>query len=257
MKTTFIQTHIGKIAVHIKQGPSEKTPLLFLHGVYFDYHLWDYQMQAIDDRTVMAIDMPHHGASKEITTTRWNLDDCATMLMELMDHLRLTTVFGVGHSWGSMTLLRAATMEPSRFVGVLLCNMPFQRATPMQRFIFRMQHTLLSFRSFYTLQAAKALFGKSSLQKHPHLVDYMKQSMNRLTNREIKLIDRKVIFEANDAAGLIANLKIPALALKGEEDYLSAPPGMKTIVIQGGHISPLEQPEAVLTCIQDMIHDRT
>lgn len=253
MKTTYIPTQIGRIAVYIKSARSDKPPLILLHGVYFDHHLWDYQEQAIHDRTVITIDMPHHGASKAISNANWNLDDCARMLIEIMDHLHLTAVFAVGHSWGSMTVLRAAAMHSSRFAGLLLCNMPFQATTRKQRFVFRIQHTLLPFRSFYTHQAAKALFGESSLRKHPDLIDHMKRSMSQLTNHEIKLIDRSVILQATDTTDLIANLKIPAVALKGEEDYLSAPPGIKTIVIQGGHISPLEQPEKVLTSIQQMI----
>ena len=249
----FIQTNLGRIAVYQRNPDTANTPIIFLHGVYFDHHLWDRVIESIQDRTTYSIDMPFHGLSKEITKNDWTLDDCAEMFLEILDGLQISEVIAVGHSWGSMTVLRAAAMHSSRFAGLLLCNMPFQASTRKQRFVFRIQHTLLPFRSFYTHQAAKALFGESSLRKHPDLIDHMKRSMSQLTNHEIKLIDRSVILQATDTTDLIANLKIPAVALKGEEDYLSAPPGIKTIVIQGGHISPLEQPEKVLISIQHMI----
>ena len=53
----FITTDIGKIALYQKQNQSTKTPIIFLHGVYFDYHLWDEIIDKINDRTVISIDM--------------------------------------------------------------------------------------------------------------------------------------------------------------------------------------------------------
>jgi hypothetical protein len=37
-------------------------------------------------------------------------------------------------------------------------------------------------------------------------------------------------------------LKVKALALKGEEDYVPSPPILETLIINGGHVSPLENP---------------
>jgi pimeloyl-ACP methyl ester carboxylesterase len=48
---------------------------------------------------------------------------------------------------------------------------------------------------------------------------------------------------------LIKNLKVRALALKGIEDYVPAPPSIETIIIGGGHMSPMEQPEEVLNLV--------
>jgi hypothetical protein len=55
--------------------------------------------------------------------------------------------------------------------------------------------------------------------------------------------------EAEDASDLIKNLKVRALALKEVEDYVPAPSSIETIIIGGGHISPLEQPEEVLNLV--------
>ncbi len=58
--------------------------------------------------------------------------------------------------------------------------------------------------------------------------------------------------EAEDASDLIKNLKVRALALKGIEDYMSAPSSIETIIIGGGHISPLEKPEEVLNLVNKL-----
>ena len=248
----MIHTNLGKIAVYPKLADSDKTPIIFLHGVYFDHHLWDEVIDSIQDRTTYSVDMPFHGLSKEITKNDWSLNDCADMLLEILDSLKITQVIAVGHSWGSMTILRAASKQPERFESVLLCNMPFLAATKKQKITFGLQHSMLIFRNFYTKQAAKALFGKTSLKENPSLVDQLKRPMNLLSNAQIKQTDKAVIADAEDASELIKNLKVRALALKGIEDYVPPPPSIETIIIGGGHISPLEKPEEVLSLLYNL-----
>ena len=248
----MINTNLGKIAVYPKLVESDKTPIIFLHGVYFDHHLWDEVIDSIQDRTTYSVDMPFHGLSKEITKNDWSLNDCAEMLLEILDSLKITKVIAVGHSWGSMTILRAASKQPERFESVLLCNMPFLAATKKQKITFGLQHSMLIFRNFYTKQAAKALFGKTSLKENPSLVDQLKRPMDLLSNAQIKQTDKAVIADAEDASELIKNLKVRALALKGIEDYVPATPYIETIIIGGGHISPLEKPEEVLNLVNKL-----
>ena len=248
----MIHTNLGNIAVYTKLVDSNKTPIIFLHGVYFDHNLWDDVINSINDRTTYSVDMPFHGLSKEITKTDWTLNDCADMLLEILNSLQIAKVIAVGHSWGSMTILRAAAKQPERFESVLLCNMPFLTATKKQKITFGLQHSMLLFRNFYTKQAAKALFGKTSLKENPSLVYHLKRSMNLMSNGQIKHTDKAVIADAEDASELIINLKVRALAIKGEEDYVPAPPSIETIIIGGGHISPLEKPEEVLNLVNKL-----
>ena len=248
----MIHTNLGKIAVYPKLVDSDKTPIIFLHGVYFDHHLWDEVIDSIQDRTTYSVDMPFHGLSKEITKNDWSLNDCADMLIEILDSLKITQVIAVGHSWGSMTILRAASKQPERFESVLLCNMPFLAATKKQKITFGLQHSMLRFRNFYTNQVAKALFGKTSLKENPSLIDQLKWPMNLLSNAQIKHTDKAVIIDAEDASELIKDLNVRALALKGVEDYVPAPPNIETIIITGGHISPLEQPHKVISLVRKL-----
>jgi len=248
----MIHTNLGNIAVFPKLVDSDKTPIIFLHGVYFDHHLWDEVIYSIQDRTTYSVDMPFHGLSKEITKTDWTLNDCADMLLEILDSLQINKAIAVGHSWGSMTILRAASKQPERFESVLLCNMPFLTATKKQKLTFGLQHSMLIFRNFYTKQAAKALFGKTSLKENPSLVDQLKRPMDLLSNAQIKHTDKAVIADSEDASELIKHLKVQAVALKGVEDYVPAPPSIETIIIGGGHISPLEKPEEVLNLVNKL-----
>lgn len=252
MKKQIIKTTIGNIAVFSKKVDNT-IPIIFLHGVYFDHHLWDNQVSEIKERTLITIDMPLHGESRDITKSNWTLNDCAEMLIEILDSLEIQKVIAVGHSWGSMTILRAASKYPERFAGIGLCNMPFHEASKKQKATFGLQHSMLIFRNFYNKQAAKALYGKTSLAENPSLLNLLSRPMNALTNKDIKQIDKKVILDAEDATSLIQNLQVKAIALKGKEDYVPIPPNIQTIEIEGGHISPIEKPTMVLNVIQDFI----
>lgn len=137
--------------------------------------------------------MPLHGESKEIAKSNLFLTDCSDMLIEILDSLKIPKVFVIGHSWGSMTILRAASKHPESFEGIGLCNMPFLAASKKQKASFGLQHSMLIFRNFYIKQAAKALYGKTSLAENPSLLNLLSRPMNALTNKDIKQIDKKVI----------------------------------------------------------------
>jgi pimeloyl-ACP methyl ester carboxylesterase len=250
-----ITTNIGTIAVYIKESSSDNLPIIFLHGVYFDHHLWNNQIQGIDDRTVISVDMPLHGNSRGNIKANWTLTDCSDMLIDILDSLQIPQVIALGHSWGSMTILRAAHKYPQRFASIGLCNMPFQAASKKQKAIFELQHSMLAFRKFYTKQAAKALFGRTSLQENPSLIMQLERPMSILSNKQIRQIDKAVIMCADDATDLIKTLKVKAIALKGKEDYVPAPPNIRTIVIKGGHVSPVEQPSEVFALIGRLVKD--
>ena len=124
-QTHFIETSIGRIACYIQHVP-HTIPIIFLHGVYYDHNLWQSYASKITDRTVILIDMPLHGMSREIIKGDWDMDDCVNMLKEILDYLDIGKCYAIGHSWGSMTILRAATAFPERFKSIGLCNMPLE-----------------------------------------------------------------------------------------------------------------------------------
>jgi 3-oxoadipate enol-lactonase len=67
-----------------------------------------------------------HGFSKELLKDEWKLNDCADILIEILDVLQLPKFIAIGHSWGSMTIIRAAHKNPQLFSVIDLCNMPFR-----------------------------------------------------------------------------------------------------------------------------------
>lgn len=253
MERKNINTQVGQIAVFQKQTDFDNTPIIFLHGVYFDHHLWENQFNVITDRPVFAIDMPMHGESRVNIKNDWNLDHCAEMLLEILDSLKIDKVIAVGHSWGSMTILRAANKNTDRFLALGLCNMPFKEPSKKEVRNIKFQHSAMMFKKFYMKQAGKSLMGKESLTNNPDLLEKLINPMSKLTNKEIKYTDKAVRIEVKDATHLITNLAMPVLALVGEEDYVGLPPIKETIIVKGGHVSPIEVSEEVNKLISKLI----
>jgi pimeloyl-ACP methyl ester carboxylesterase len=122
---SIIKNSIGDISVYLKKQKAKNTPSIFLHGLFFDLQLWNHKMDAINDRDVIAIEMPLHGSSPDITTKNWNLGDCRKMICEILDSLQISKVHAVEHSRGSMTILRAAEKYPESFESLTPFNLPF------------------------------------------------------------------------------------------------------------------------------------
>ena len=240
MQKQWIETNLGPIAVFLKTGNPSKTPLILLHGLYFDHQLWIPLLDLLDDRPLILLDMPLHGQSRQQLKVNCSFHQVVPMLFEILDALGLPKVYGLGHSWGSMILLRAAVQQPERFVALGLCNMPFKASTRRERLMIRLQHLALPFKSFYIKQTAKALMSPLSLKVKPFLLEKLQQSMSQLQAQELRHLDRIVRMEAQDAQALCQNLQVPALALLGEEDYVGQPPLPQVVVLKGGHVSPLE-----------------
>ncbi|MBU3699132.1 MAG: alpha/beta hydrolase [Candidatus Kapabacteria bacterium] len=249
MKSNTIQTSLGSIHVVSNQVPGT-VPVLFLHGVYFDHHMWSYQMSRVTDRTVIAIDMPFHGKSKQIIRRDWDLDDCVELVVEVLDVLGIEKAAGIGHSWGSMTLLRSAVRHPHRFASLGLCNMPYKKLSALQSWQIRLQHTAMMFRGFYMRQAAKALMARSATEVN---IRYLAGPMSQLSNAEIRHTDRAVRIDADDATSLIRRLTVPTLALIGKEDYVGVPPFLQTTIVSGGHVSPIEAPDEVVSFVERVL----
>ena len=247
MKKQVLKTSMGNIAIYCREV-KDTVPIILLHGVYFDHHLLSYQASRINNRTIITIDMPLHGGSINNVPDNWNLADCGEMLLEIINELHFQKVIAIGHSWGSMAILRAAYKYPERFQSVGFCNMPFEKTTGKMKWVFHIMHLLLPFRTFYTKQMAKAFYGKQTLKEKPELFEYFDLSMAKLSNLTVRKIDSNVIISADDATDKIASLQIPALALKGKEDYVPVP-RLPTKIVDGGHFSPLEVPEEVFEFI--------
>ena len=90
-------------------------------------------------------------------------------------------------------------------------------------------------------------------KENPQLLTYLRQTMGKMSIKDIKTSDYSVILRADDARSRLQNLHVPALALQGIEDYVAQPVYLALSKVKGGHASPLEAPKDVLDFIGQVI----
>lgn len=236
---TFIDTNLGLICVH-ERGSAGAPPVVFLHGIYLDSSLWNEVAADLHGHRLLLIDMPGHGESPDVGR-KWVLSDCVAMLMQVLDTAGIAACVAVGHSWGAMTVLHAASLHPDRFDALCLFNMPFRRTVGLSRMGFQLQKFLAVFRDFYAAQAVKALYTPSFSSTHPRIVGEMKRRVAAMPRSAIAQLIDAVILDAGDARHLIVQLAVPAVFVVGQEDHVGKPP-VECLVVPGGHISPHEAP---------------
>lgn len=247
----FIKTSMGDISVYLKKQESEKTPIIFLHDLFFDHQLWNYQINAINDRDMIALDMPLHRNSLNITKINWNLNDCSRMLLEILDSIQIAKVYAVGHSWGSMTILRAAEKNPERFERLTLFNLPFNSLSEKEIKSIKAQHFGLILKNLYIKIASKTVFSSQSVSAIPNLFPYLKSCMKKLFNRSIKYLDKIVQIDTEDKTNSFDMISVKHSIVVGKEDKIAPTlPSKNVINVIGGHSTPQELPAISLEIIQ-------
>ncbi|MEM6430438.1 MAG: alpha/beta hydrolase [Deinococcota bacterium] len=256
-----ISTILGDIAIKIESAPASQTdtatPIVFLHGLFLDKTLWDDFDTQLTHRTHIYVDMPAHGQSSNVGRN-WQLEECVTMLINILDELELQHCIIVGHSWGGMTALRLAHQQPDRVAGLLLLNTPWQMPSKRTQLGFQFQKLLTPWQRFYAAQAAKSLYTKQMLTARPELISDMQARLAKRPAREISRVLDAVILDPQDARSKLVAFSVPTVVAVGEADYVQLPSEINPIYVEthtlsGGHISPHEASQEVQKLLTEML----
>lgn len=233
-----------------------KAPIVFLHGVFMDHTMWNPVREAPDMPSSLALDMPGHGASPPLAAT--TLDDHVAAVATALEQAGASGCVVIGHSWGGMTALRLAIRRPDLIAGLLFCNTPLRRTSGLSRLGFIGQRLAVNVvpLPFFAAQAAKSLFDPGVLAAKPELVDAMQERLTAMGRRNVSDTLRSVLLEPGDALGLLDQLKVPWRFVAGRDDYVLAGDvaarlerTAQLVRVPGGHMTPLEHPDAVLDAI--------
>ncbi|KAF5611902.1 epoxide hydrolase [Fusarium subglutinans] len=113
---------------------SQSTTLLFLHGFPSSLTDWVHQICHFSSEGygVVALDLLGYGeSSKPTDVNAYRLKPMGDEVIELLDHLNLKTIVGIGHDFGATLLSRMAAYHPSRWEAlVFLAVGPPKLGTP-------------------------------------------------------------------------------------------------------------------------------
>jgi len=103
---------------YVRHG--EGKPLVLMHGFPLDHHIWDEIVPLLEDKFDLIIpDLRGFGESTTIDTP-YTMDDFASDIAGLLDHLEISRIAIAGHSMGGYVALAFTRLYPDRVTGLAL-----------------------------------------------------------------------------------------------------------------------------------------
>ncbi len=108
-----------------KAFDAAKPTVVFMHGVVNDHSVWILQSRYMANHgwNVLAIDLPGHCKSEGNTPA--SVEEAATFIAALLDAAGIEKAALVGHSWGSLIAMEAASKLKDRITHLVLVGTAF------------------------------------------------------------------------------------------------------------------------------------
>ena len=232
-------------------------PVVFAHGLTFDRHMWDHQVEALSSRyRCIAYDLLGHGGSAA-GQGDYSLEDEATNLHALMQQLGASPAHLVGLSMGAMTAMRLALAQPQAVRSLALLDTSAEEELPDRRPQYEALATMARTQGPQAAVDAvlPLMFSQAFMQGQPEVLaherqKFLAQNMDGIEGATKAVTRRTSVLER------LPQIKLPTLVIVGSEDVATTPDKSQHIVegISGarletipgaGHMTPIEQPERV------------
>ena len=120
-RTLVVQRPAGAIVA--EESGAGGLPVLFVHGLGGDSHVWDEQVARLrPQRSVITMDLPGHGRSAPSNSGDCSVQAMASAVGAVADALHLKRFVLVGHSWGGAIVAAYAGAHPDRVAGILFAD---------------------------------------------------------------------------------------------------------------------------------------
>jgi len=250
-----------------KPFDAAKPTAIFIHGVLHDHSVWILQTRYLAHHgwNVLAIDLPGHCRSAGEPPA--SVEAAADFVLALMDAAGLQQAALVGHSFGSLIALEAASRAPQRVSQLVLVGITF----PM-----RVSPALLeaSVNDPMKALAMVNVFSRSTLAPPPSALGpgtWVYGASMALGRRVIASNSKVNVFYTGFKAcdsyqnGLqaMARVTCPVLFVLGKVDQMTPPKAAQELIkfasnsqvvfLPGGHQQMNETPEEMLAALQEFL----
>jgi pimeloyl-ACP methyl ester carboxylesterase len=250
-----------------KAFDAAKPTLIFIHGVLNDHSVWILQTRYLAHHgwNVLALDLPGH--CRSAGTPPATVEEAADFILALMDAAGLDEAVLVGHSFGSLIALEAASRAPERVSQLVLVG----TAYPM-----KVSPALLEASLKAPMKALEMvnIFSRSTLAPPPSAlgpgtwVYGASMALGRrvlASNTQVNLFHTG--FKACDSytrgEEAMAQVTCPVLFLLGNVDQMTPPKAAQGLIqktrqaqvvqLPGGHHQMSETPEPMLAALIDFL----
>lgn len=254
-----------------KTFDASKPTVVFIHGVLHDHSVWILQTRYLAHHgwNVLAVDLPGHCRSEGDAPS--SVEEAADFIAGLLDAAGVARAALVGHSWGSLIALEAASRLKERVTHLVLVGLAY----PM-----KVSAALLDNSLSQPMKAIEMIniFERSTLAPPPSglgpgtWVYGTSMALNRrvlASNPRVNIFHRG--FKACDSYAngeqAIAAISCPVLFLLGAQDQMTPRKAAQSLIgraresgksvqvveLPVGHHQMLEAPDATLFAIHDFL----
>lgn len=238
--------------------------VLFIHGYPFDHTMWRHQVTALSGWRCIAPDLRGFGESpggEPAEAAQYSIAMYANDLIALLDRLGIREAAVCGLSMGAYIAFELLRSHPTRVTAAILCNTKASADTPEAK-QDRDAMTALA-RQGGAIAIAEKLLPKLlspvTVKKQPQVVEEVRAMITRTPVNGI-VGALHALRERPDSTPLLKRIGVPVLLVAGADDPITpaapmrelanAIPGAEFVLIgEAGHVTPLEQPQAVNAAI--------
>ncbi len=249
----------------IDEGPRDALPIVLVHGVGLDLHMWDVLVPMLVDRhRVVRYDLAGHGDSEPLDEGT-ALSTFVEQLRSVADSAGLNTFVLVGFSLGALVAQGFALAFPRRVQAVVLVSSVFARtAAERDAVLERVADVRNGGYESSIVGALERWFTPTFAGAHAHIVEAVRLRLRH--NDVASYAHAYQVFATADAelVDAVAEIAVPALVVTGFADPRSTPamtkalaaalPQGRAVVLPGlRHLVPMEDPAALAELIDEFV----
>jgi pimeloyl-ACP methyl ester carboxylesterase len=232
--------------------------LVLLHGYPLDHHLWDDVTPLLVDTFDLIIpDLRGFGESSTVDSF-YTMEDIASDIAALLDHLEIQKAAIVGHSMGGYVALAFARLYPERVSGLGLVSSQVLADPPDRKEGRYKSAAEVGDKGIGSVVTAMT----SKFTTNPELQEFARESMER-QEPAAYIGALKAMAERVDSTPLLSALRIPVVLVHGDADQLipidrarevkAALPNAYLVEINSaGHMPMMEDPQKTAEALKHL-----
>ncbi|MFF3330556.1 alpha/beta fold hydrolase [Streptomyces sp. NPDC002888] len=251
----------GAALTYDDEGPRDaaEVPLVFIHGWTANRHRWDHQVAHFgEQRRVIRLDLRGHGESGGAGVR--TIEELATDVVALLDHLKIDRFVPIGHSMGGMIAQTLALTHPERVERLVLVNSISRMTYSRGRGLLMGASTLVPFKLFVATNIQRAF---APGYPREEIRSYIRSSAD--TPREV-VMTLYGAMRAFDVLDRVGEIRVPTLLVHGYHDIqlplkqmlrmATGYPDAVIRIIDAGHELPVEKPAELTTALDGFLTGR-
>lgn len=257
------------------QDIGEGFPILMGHSYLWNSDMWEPQLKSLSKEfRCIAVDLWSHGQSDSLRASSYSIEQLAEDHWKLMQQLGIPKFAVVGLSVGGMWGAQLALNHPDAVEALVIMD-SFVGSEPetTQKKYFALMDRLeedLYFSAPLLDLVVPLFFSPKTLTDKPELVANFRNALSRVSKENIPgivalgraIFSRKCLLEklpmiATQTLVVVGNDDIPRPPKEAEEMVRHLPNAELRTIQDAGHISNLEQPEAVSRLLLEFLVSRS